>query len=118
MLQYFMSPSFGRLLSTTQPLSDPILESPMLSDFVIHGARGAWVMMKVFGQEACEPPVAVRSLPELVQDLMNKLGVGGSSFNELRSQGLLGQHPLGRGRVTRQRMCAGGEHDGRPHCQP
>ncbi len=99
--------SFCSLLRTTQPLSNPILESSMLSNFVIYGARGTWVMMKVFGQEAGEPPVAFRPLPELVQNLMDKLSIGGSSFNELRSQGLFGQHPLGQRRVTGHGMSAG-----------
>ncbi len=110
--------SFRRLLRTTQPLSDPILESSMLGDFVIHSARGARVVMKVFGQEAGEPPVAFRSLPHLVQDLMNKLRVGGSSLNELRSQGLFGQHALGHGRITGHGMSAGRDHDDPHDCQP
>lgn len=58
--------SFRSLLRTTQPLNNPILESSMLSDFVIQGARGVWVMMQVFGQEAGEPPVAFWSLTQLV----------------------------------------------------
>lgn len=110
--------SFCRLLSSTQPLSNPILESSMLSDFMIQGARGAWVMMKMFGQEAGEPPVAFRSLPELVQNLMDKLRIGGSSFNELRSQGLFSQHSLGHRRVIGQGMSAGRDHGERPDCQP
>lgn len=110
--------SFCRLLSPTQPLSNPILESSMLSDFVIQGARGARVMMKVLGQEAGEPPVTLRSLPELLQNLMDKLRIGGSSFNEFRSQGLFGPHPLGHRRVIGQGVCAGRNHGEHPDCQP
>lgn len=75
-------------------------------------------MMKMVGQEAGEPPVAFRPLPELVQDLMDKLRVGGSSFNELRSRGLFGQYPFGHRRVTGHGMSAGRDQDERPDCQP
>lgn len=49
---------------------------------------------------------------------MDKLSIGGSSFNELRSQDLFGQYPLGQRRVTGHGVSAGRDHGERPDRQP